>query len=180
MGNALVVYTTPEEAVAWMSPGKVRLRARRARRKQAMPVWMLEETARAARARAAWKKGMRAGGASWRDPPSRQDAEPPIPQGGVWEPPGEPRANEWWKKPELRRAHTRAVRKSLEDFLNRHLAELGRRVRTGWWILGKVRVRVSECRPVPEYHMRQFAREVSGAVRSARRAAKKEKPGDGT
>jgi hypothetical protein len=81
----------------------------------------------------------------------------PIAPGDVWEPPREPTERygfKWHENPEARRAHREAVRQSLEQFLNEHLARLYHMLRTGWWVLGKVRVRVVECRPVPEREMR--------------------------
>lgn len=71
---------------------------------------------------------------------------------------------DWHKDPALRRAHRNAMRASLEQFLNTRLASLYHMVRTGWWVLGKARVRVVECAPVPEREMRAFARAFRGAL----------------
>ena len=95
-----------------------------------------------------------------------------IEAGDVWEPPLEPTEQygfNWHEHPEARRAHREAVRQSLEAFLNEHLARLYHMLRTGWWVLGKVRVRVVECRPVPEREMRQFARAFRRATSGRRR-----------
>lgn len=78
---------------------------------------------------------------------------------------------DWHKKKGERKKHSDVVRKSLEDFINRQLAGLYRRVRTGWWVLGRVRVRVAECRPVPEREMRAFARAFLG-----KKVARKQRP----
>jgi len=89
-----------------------------------------------------------------------------IEAGDVWEPPLEPTQRhglKWYENPEARRAHRKAVQESLEKFLNEHLAHLYHMLRTGWWVLGKVRVRVVECRPVPEREMRQLTRSFRGA-----------------
>jgi hypothetical protein len=72
----------------------------------------------------------------------------------VWHPPREPRGID--KELRLRQAHCRAVRDSLEGFLNERLGRLRHMVRTGWWVLGDVRVRVTKCRPLPEYEMKTF------------------------
>lgn len=80
---------------------------------------------------------------------------------------GEPTAEHglhWYENPQARRAHREAVRRSLEAFLNEHLAQLYFMLRTGWWVLGKVRVRVVECRPVPEREMRQLTRAIRRAT----------------
>ena len=106
MGNALVMFTTPEEML-WLQ--------------------------------------VRASGLT---PPAE----------AVWRPPAKPWREhrlECHKDPVLRRAHLKAVRESLATFLNGHLARLNHMVRTGWFVLGKVRVRVAECRPVPEHGMRR-------------------------
>jgi len=90
-----------------------------------------------------------------------------IEAGDVWEPPPEPTEQHgfnWYENPEARRAHREAVRQSLEEFLNEHLAHLYHMLRTGWWVLGKVRVRVVECRPVPEREMRRLTRSLRGAT----------------
>jgi hypothetical protein len=109
-----------------------------------------------------------------------------IEAGDVWEPPGEPVDRygvEWYRNPAARRAHRKAVQESLERFLNERLARLYHMVRTGWWVLGRVRVRVIECRPVPEREMRRLVRSLHhrrtdtsrprGANRSARGRSKR-------
>jgi hypothetical protein len=68
----------------------------------------------------------------------------------VWEPPEEPRALGWHRDPELRREHNERVRQSLEAFCNERLAQLDGMVRTGWWILGRARVRVVEFEDVSD------------------------------
>jgi hypothetical protein len=95
-----------------------------------------------------------------------------IEAGDVWEPPPEPTEQygfKWYEHPEVRQAHREAVRQSLEEFLNEHLARLYHMLRTGWWVLGKVRVRVVECRPVPEREMRQLTRALRRATSGGRR-----------
>ncbi|SRR5258708_5630186 len=83
----------------------------------------------------------------------------------VWDLPEEPwrtKGINWHDKKRYRKQHCNAVRESLEKFINVHLDGLYHMVRTGWWVLGKVRVRVVECRPVPEREMRAFARAIKG------------------
>ena len=92
----------------------------------------------------------------------------PLRHLAVWDPPSEPWQEygiDWHKDPALRRAHREAVRRSLEDFLNGQLAKLYHYVRTGWWVLGKVRVKVTQCRPVPERELRAWARAILGKAR---------------
>jgi hypothetical protein len=153
MGDCLVVYTVSEEALGW---GQLQ-RELRARAGDGE--------------RSAQKLGSRS---SRKRMPSSLDfrqramTEMGIPEGGIWEPPSEPEVHEWWRKPELRRRHAEAVRRSLEEFLNGHLARLYHMFRTGWWVLGKVRVRVVECRPVPEREMRAMARATNRGKRAVR------------
>lgn len=74
-----------------------------------------------------------------------------------WCPPEEPwreHGLDWHKDPKLRRAHLRAVRTSLEAFLNRHLARLHFMLRTGWFVLGEVEVKVTKCRGISDREMR--------------------------
>ena len=88
-----------------------------------------------------------------------------IEAGDVWEPPAEPTERDgfkWYENPEAWRVHRKAVQESLEQFLNERLARLYHMLRTGWWVLGKVRVRVVECRPVPEREMRRLTRVLRG------------------
>jgi hypothetical protein len=95
-----------------------------------------------------------------------------IEAGEVWAPPPEPTDQyglRWYEHPEARRAHRKAVQQSLEAFLNERLAKLYHMLRTGWWVLGKARVRVVDCRPVPEREMRQLARSLHGAKSPIRR-----------
>ena len=73
-----------------------------------------------------------------------------VPASAVWEPPPEPRDFHWHEDPERWSAHREAVRRSLEDFLNEKLGELRRRLRTGHFVLGDVRIEVVQCDPVPD------------------------------
>ncbi len=57
----------------------------------------------------------------------------------------------WYHDPRQLAEHNEKVRVSLEAFLNDHLARLHGAMRSGWWIMGKVRVQVVECEPVPEF-----------------------------
>lgn len=68
----------------------------------------------------------------------------PLPLDSVWDPPSE-RDLDLSRRgaTKQRAAHAEACRKSLHAFLNTKLARLDQMVRTGWWILGKARVRVS-------------------------------------
>jgi hypothetical protein len=86
-------------------------------------------------------------------------------KGATWKPPVEPwreHGTDWHKDKKLLKAHTEAVRKSLEDFLNGKLAELDFMLRTGWFVLGKTRVRVVECEPVSESRMRAHFKGIFG------------------
>lgn len=174
MGDSLVVYTVPDEALGWAQrQGGVRARLDAGERR--VPVWKMEQERGAGEGdRSARKLSSRS--SRKRTPSSlefRQRAmtELGIPQGGIWEPPSEPRVHEWWRKPELRRQHAEAVRRSLEEFLNGHMARPYHMLRTGWWVLGKARVRVVECRPVPEREMRAMARAFRPSKQRKKRAA---------
>lgn len=61
--------------------------------------------------------------------------------GDVWELPRES------DSPDLD-AHGAAVRRSLQAFINERLRRLSRMVRTGRWLLERARVRVVACEPV--------------------------------
>lgn len=131
MGDALVVHTIPEEMLIWPQLQR-ELRRRQehsgsGRKRKRVPAPNFQKQAM---------------------------SELRIPEGGIWEPPAEPDGHEWWRSAALRHRHAEAVRRSLEAFLNGHLAGLNHMLRTGWWVLGKVRVRVVECRPVSERKMR--------------------------
>lgn len=138
MGNELIMAAVPSESVG----GYVWLRAKnRAERK----------AAREARQRDEYQ------------PFSLRMSE------SLWRPPEEPwreHGLDWHKDPKVRRAHLKAVRESLEAFLNGHLAQLDGMLRTGWFILGKVRMRIVECRDIGE-------RGVEGRPRKPRKRAKK-------
>jgi hypothetical protein len=56
------------------------------------------------------------------------------------------------------REYREVLRRSLQEFLNRHLADLNFMFRTGAFVVGVVRAKVVELRPVPKYAMRQFGR----------------------
>lgn len=74
-----------------------------------------------------------------------------VPYKAVWQPPEEPSGRDainWhWDRKQLAK-HREVVRKSLEDFLNAKLAQLDQMVRTGWFIVGRARVKVT-LREVP-------------------------------
>ena len=72
-----------------------------------------------------------------------------VPHSAVWEPEREPLDLDWHKDPKKRRLQMARNRRSLERFLNRALEGLDGMVRSGWWILGKARVRVAEMHGVP-------------------------------
>src|SRR5205823_5988369 len=85
----------------------------------------------------------------------------PVQSADLWRGVPEPSERygfEWYKNARARRGHQRAMRKSLETFLNERLARLYQMLRTGWWVVGKVRVRVVVFSPVPERVFREFAR----------------------
>ena len=70
-----------------------------------------------------------------------------VTEADVWSPPPEPRSRRDIAEVgggKLRIKHRRAVRASLDEFLNDKLRRLDRMVRTGWWILERARVRVSK------------------------------------
>ena len=71
----------------------------------------------------------------------------PVPKEAVWRPPDEPfreHGLNWHWDAELLAAQDAAVRRSIARFVNGHLARLDRMVRTGWYIVERVRVMVSE------------------------------------
>ncbi len=75
-----------------------------------------------------------------------------VPASAVWllpEEPHEKHGRAWHWKPRVLAAHRATVRRSHESFLNRHLADLDGMARSGWWIIEKIRVRVSEILEVP-------------------------------
>jgi hypothetical protein len=84
---------------------------------------------------------------------ARTKAEPffilHVPRSAVWDPAREPRDLNWHEDPKRRREQTAENRRSLESFLNRALAQLDGMVRSGWWILERARVRVTEMCAVP-------------------------------
>lgn len=133
MGNALVMFTTPTEAVG-------------ARRRASDPPGTPPDHWLAGRKRKSERTA--------EEPDAYYDVLPVPPVTDcVWAPPAEPwktHGLDWHQDPQVRREHLHAVQESLETFLNRHLARLNGMVRTGWFVLGKLRVRVVECRPVPE------------------------------
>ena len=65
-----------------------------------------------------------------------------IPRADVWQPPSERDAQGDWQR------HTQAVHDSLQGLLDRQLSKLRGMVRTGRWVLGHVRARVTACVPV--------------------------------
>jgi hypothetical protein len=74
----------------------------------------------------------------------------PVPVDCVWDPPSERDLNlRSARAIKQRTAHAQACRKSLQGFLNSKLARLDHMVRTGWWILGKARVRLSVFESAP-------------------------------
>jgi len=98
-----------------------------------------------------WRMGITAAEALQRHPHAyyRQQIAPTD----VWSLPREPMlgpGEPWYRDPELLAAHTEQVRLSLEAFLNAHLARMNRSARSGWWMLGRVRVQVVECECAPE------------------------------
>ncbi len=75
-----------------------------------------------------------------------------VPASSVWllpEEPHEKHGRGWHWKSKLLTQHRATVRRSLESFVNRHLAELDGMARSGWWIIEKIRIKVSEIREVP-------------------------------
>ncbi|MFW6087448.1 MAG: hypothetical protein ACODAG_09600 [Myxococcota bacterium] len=75
----------------------------------------------------------------------------PVPLEGIWQPPPEPMML-WGRRRTAQdvREHSAAMARSLEAFLNQRLGGLCRMVRTGWWVLGRVAVKVTEMEPVPD------------------------------
>jgi hypothetical protein len=158
MGNALIVMTVPEEALASTSLydiGEDGSEFRLAER-YGSQMWKVRRHLAEKHPKAYYRMTVRAA--------------------DIWDLPHEPSRThglDWHKKPSLRQAHRRAVKRSLEDFLNGRLRRLRHMVRTGWWILGDVRVRVAVCKPVPEYEMKPFAKSMAalGAKLRAGRAS---------
>lgn len=76
----------------------------------------------------------------------------PVPYTAVWQLPEEPwreKGVNWHWRPAVLGSHRKRVRASLEDFLNRKLRSLDEMVRSGWFIIKRARVKVSELREVP-------------------------------
>jgi hypothetical protein len=94
----------------------------------------------------------------------------PVPLSAVWRPVDEP-VGEWYADVGRRRRQTLRNRRSLEAFVGRNLTQLSRMVRTGWWILDRVRMKVEEFRSVPPGPDDM----VSTATRPARAAAARSK-----
>ena len=116
MSDSLVVYTVPDEMLGWVQRQRETRRRIEADERTSAPLDYRQQAV----------------------------TEFGIPNAGIWEPPRAPRQREWWRKPELRRRHDAAVRRSLAKFLNAQLARLDHMLRTRSWMLGKVRVRVVE------------------------------------
>ena len=146
MGNALIMFTTPEETIMWES-----LYVRDANGKEVRCIELYKD----ADGRLTSLPG-HAG--IMRDHP-RAYYKLRVPATAVWQPPEEPwRIHEWWKDKARWRAHREAVRESLQDFINERLDQLYWMVRTGHFVLGETRVRVTRCKPVPEYVMRELTK----------------------
>ncbi len=74
-----------------------------------------------------------------------------VPATAVWLLPEEPwkeHGGDWHFNPRLLAAHRTTVKRSLESFLNRNLAQLDKMARSGWFIIERVRTKVSELREV--------------------------------
>ena len=63
-----------------------------------------------------------------------------VPIGDIWSLPEEPHLDQWFRAPQSLGAHSERVRCELEAFLNKRLKGLCGAVRSGRWILGRVRV----------------------------------------
>ena len=75
-----------------------------------------------------------------------------VPIAHTWILPPEPlRPHDWYRDPALVAAQNEKVRASLEAFLNERLTAMRRHMRSGWWLLGEVRVHVDVelCETVP-------------------------------
>lgn len=75
-----------------------------------------------------------------------------VPASSVWllpEEPHEKHGTGWHWKARLLTQHRATVKKSLEAFVNKHLEELDEMARSGWWIVERIRIKVSEIREVP-------------------------------
>ena len=135
MGNALVMMTIPEEALGY-TPLCVR-------GKDGKPFEIEKK-------RGIWVEG-KARKDLLREHPDAFFMMP-VPYRAVWFPPEEPwkkKGLDWHWDPKLLAGHRAAVQRSFEKFLNGKLERLDRMVRTGWWILEQVRVRVSSLTEVP-------------------------------
>lgn len=71
----------------------------------------------------------------------------PIGIADVWRPPAEQDQGVFLEDhPVAKARHAKAVKRSLESFLNARIARLAGALRTGWWILDEARVRVTRMR----------------------------------
>ncbi len=73
-----------------------------------------------------------------------------VPIAHTWHLPPEPVGVRWHQNLARVDEQNEKVRASLEAFLNERLGDLHGRMRSGWWLFGKVRVRVEVCESVPE------------------------------
>lgn len=136
MGNALIVLVVPEENLTLTG-----LRERNPETGTLEPLPKDEtfrcgsyEAAVQAHPRAFWTMEVRAS--------------------DVWFLPEEPHrehGRDWHFDPKLLAAHVEKVRGSLESFLNGRLEQLDDMVRSGWFIIQRVRVRVSELVEQPHH-----------------------------
>ncbi len=69
----------------------------------------------------------------------------------IWRlPPEPPPGSDWHRDPVAVARQSEVVRADLEAFLNRELGKLQGKMRSGWWMFGKVQVRVELCETVAE------------------------------
>lgn len=68
----------------------------------------------------------------------------------IWQLPPEPLWPDWHRDAAAVAAQTETVRADLERFLNQQLGKLSDRMRSGWWLLKRVQVRVDVCEVAPD------------------------------
>ena len=72
-----------------------------------------------------------------------------VPVAALWQPSCEPDQDGWEKDEAKWNGYLEALKADLERFLNRTLGKLHGMVRTGRFVLRKVRVKLTECGPRP-------------------------------
>ena len=139
MGDELLVTTVPSEALALGGLLELDIQKGAIKERRIRELYSREEWYRLTRNKAELYR---------RHPGAYYQIA--IRPGAVWKPPHEPLGELRYGGASERRAHALAMKASLDRYLNERLGRLCGMMRTGWWILGDVRVRVDRLRGVPE------------------------------